>query len=417
MDAVVVPPGSKSITNRALLVAALADGTSRLEGALVADDTQAMIDCVRGLGAEVEISSDGTTLTVTGFAGVPQPKTSLDARQSGTTARFIAGVLALATEPVLLDADEAMRNRPMGQMFDALRALGVTISAADQSDRLPAHICGPIRSTGSMPTVTIPGEVSSQFISGILLAAPCMPDGLRVCISGDVVSRPYLSMTVEVMRSFGASVDMPDQDTFVVHRGAYMAGTYEIEPDATAASYFFAAAAICGGSVCVRGLGSSSMQGDLGFVEVLRSMGAEVSVEVDRTTVRAAPLHGVTADLSQISDTAQTIAAVAVFADGPTTVTGIGFIRKKETDRIAAIVTELQRIGIDATEQVDGFTVTPGPTVGARIETYDDHRMAMSMALIGLSRPGIVIADPSCVAKTFPTYFEAMEQLRPGGSR
>jgi len=305
----------------------------------------------------------------------------------------------------------------MGQMFDALRALGVTISTTDRPDRLPARICGPVISSGSMPTVMIPGEVSSQFTSGLLLAAPCMPDGLRVCLTGEVVSRPYLSMTVEVMRSFGATVDLPDQNTFIVHRGSYEARTYDIEPDATAASYFFAAAVICGGSVRVDGLGSSSMQGDLGFVDVLASMGADVTVESHATTVTAAPLHGVTADFSQISDTAQTIAAVAVFAEGPTTITGIGFIRRKETDRIAAIVTELRRIGVDATELDDGFTVAPGPTVDARIETYDDHRMAMSMALIGLVRDGITIADPSCVAKTFPTYFEEMERLRPGGPR
>jgi len=418
IDAVVVPPGSKSITNRALLVAALATGTSTLRGVLFADDTEAMIDCVRALGAAVEMGNESTTLLVTGVGGsFSGSSATFFARQSGTTARFLAPVLALGEVPLTLDADEAMRRRPMVDVFNALQRLGVKVSYQGSEGFLPAVIEGPVDVVGETPTITIDASVSSQFTSGLLLAAPCMPAGLRIEISGEVVSRPYLDMTVAVMASFGSIVDQPDERTLIVAPGGYVANDYSIEPDASAASYFFAAAAICGGTVRIDGLGSNSMQGDVRFVDVLADMGAIVSIDENSISVTGAPLHGVISDFSQISDTAQTAAAVAVFAEGPTTITGIGFIRRKETDRIAAVVSELTRMGIDATEEADGFTVTPGATSPVTVETYDDHRMAMSMALVGFARGGILIADPNCVRKTFPTYFDEMERLRPGGTK
>lgn len=413
VDATVLPPGSKSITNRALLAAALADGTSVLRGALIADDTEAMIDCVRSLGATVEQSVEDTTLTVTGIAGdLSGADRRFFARQSGTTARFLVPVLALGDLERTLDADPAMRRRPMGASFDALAHLGIRVESSDGS--LPVAITGPVRNDGARPTIEVDGSVSSQFTSGLLLAARCFPNGLEVKMVGEVVSRPYLEMTVDVMRAFGAEVTVSGT-TFAVAAGGYRAVDFRIEPDASAASYFFAIAAICGGTVRIEGLGSRSLQGDVHFVDVLAEMGAVVTIEDNAITVRGAPLHGVTADFSQISDTAQTIAAVAVFASSPTTITGIDFIRRKETDRISAVVNELQRLGIDAREDDDGFTVIPGPTRAAVVETYDDHRMAMSMMLIGLAREGISIADPDCVRKTFPTYFDAIEELRPGG--
>ena len=418
IDAIVVPPGSKSITNRALLAAALASGTSSIGGVLFADDTEAMLDCIRALGAVVDIDLDSNSVSVTGIAGdLSGSSAEFFARQSGTTARFLAAVLALGIQPLRLDADEAMRRRPMDDVFGALQTLGVSVSFEGATGCLPAVVEGPVNAVGQMPEIKIDASVSSQFTSGLLLAAPCLPDGLRITIEGEVVSRPYLDMTVAVMESFGAEVQRPDGHTFVVAPGGYQAANYAIEPDASAASYFFAAAAICGGTVRVDGLGSSSLQGDVKFVDVLAQMGAIVEVGLSSISVTGATLHGVEADFSQISDTAQTLAAVAVFADSPTTVTGIGFIRKKETNRIAAVVTELQRIGIAAEEHPDGFIIDPGPTTPAIIETYDDHRMAMSMALIGFARSGISIADPHCVRKTFPTYFEEMEQLRPGGMK
>ncbi|MCE2808131.1 MAG: 3-phosphoshikimate 1-carboxyvinyltransferase, partial [Actinobacteria bacterium] len=306
-------------------------------------------------------------------------------------------------------------RRPMNDVFTAVERLGVKVSFDQIAGHLPAVVEGPIQRSGEMPVISIDASVSSQFTSGLLLAAPCMPDGLQIQIAGDVVSRPYLDMTIAVMESFGATVEQSDDRTFVVPPSGYRARDYDIEPDASAASYFFAAAAICGGTVRVDGLGAHSLQGDIRFVDVLADMGAEVVVGESSITVTGAELHGVTADFSQFSDTAQTAAAVAVFAEGPTTISGIGFIRKKETNRVAAVVAELRRLGVDAIEEDDGYTVNPGATHPATIETYDDHRMAMSMALIGYANSGVSISDPNCVRKTFPTYFEEMERLRPGG--
>jgi 3-phosphoshikimate 1-carboxyvinyltransferase len=321
----------------------------------------------------------------------------------------------LGDTPLRLDADEAMRRRPMSDVFTAIERLGVTVSFEEVAGHLPAVIEGPIQWSGEMPVISIDASVSSQFTSGLLLAAPCMPEGLQIRIAGDVVSRPYLDMTIAVMASFGVVVEQLDDRTFTVPAGGYLARDYDIEPDASAASYFFAAAAVCGGTVRVDGLGSRSLQGDVGFVDVLAAMGAEVIVDDSSITVTGAALHGVTADFSQISDTAQTLAAVAVFAEGPTTISGIGFIRKKETNRISAVVAELRRLGVDATEGDDGFTVIPGSIHPATVLTYDDHRMAMSMAVIGYASSGVSISEPNCVRKTFPTYFEEMERLRPGG--
>ena len=414
IDAVVPVPGSKSITNRALLCAALATGSSRLEGVLFADDTEAMMHCIESLGARVEIDREQSVVTVEGTGGrILHQSATLDARQSGTTARFIAATLLLATEGCVLDAEPQMRDRPMGPIFDALRALGAQVDDAGHPGHLPARIIGVELET--QPTVVLAADLSSQFISGLLLVAPCLGHGLRIELSTSAVSGPYLEMTMSVMRSFGASVSLQD-GVFTIEPGGYDALRYRVEPDATAASYFFAAAAICGGRVRIDGLGDQSIQGDVAFVDVLAEMGAIVHRDADSITVEGGVLRGVDADLSDISDTAQTLAAVAARASGGTRVRGIGFIRAKETDRIAAVVAELRRCGVGAQETPDGFEIIPAPVHPAVIRTYDDHRMAMSFSLLGLRSQGIEIADPSCVSKTFPTYFEVLESLRPEDS-
>jgi 3-phosphoshikimate 1-carboxyvinyltransferase len=249
----------------------------------------------------------------------------------------------------------------------------------------------------------------------VLLIGPCLPGGLRIELTTELVSRPYVELTIGVMRAFGATVDADGDHAFVIDPGGYRSpGRYEIEPDATAASYLFSAAAITGGRIVVPGLGTTSAQGDVHFVDVLEQMGASVRRSPSETEVRVDnPLHGIDTDLEPMSDTAQTLAAVAAFADGPTRVRGIGFIRGKETDRLAAVVAELRRVGIAAADEEDGFVVHPGAVTPAVVQTYDDHRMAMSFALLGLKVPGIRIADPACVAKTFPTYFAVLESLRP----
>lgn len=416
LDAVVRVPGSKSITNRALVVAALAEGTSVLEGVLFADDTEAMLESLGRLGVALDIDRRSETVTVVGTGGrLPPGPIELDARMSGTTARFLAPLLASGPGPYRLDGAEQMRARPMGDGLDALVRLGAAVATQDQPGHLPATITrgDPVPSN----EVRLRADASSQFVSGLLLSAPLRPKGLVVRLDGEVVSRPYLDLTVAVMGAFGVAVEHPDERTYVVGPGRYRATRYVIEPDASAASYFFAAPVVAGGRVRVVGLGRGAVQGDVRFVDVLEQMGAQVDRAEDHIEVRSGPvLHGVDADLTDFSDTAQTLAAAAVFADGPTRVTGIGFIRRKETDRIAAVVTELRRCGIDATEDDDGFTIVPATPAPATIRTYDDHRMAMSFALLGLVAPGIEIADPGCVAKTFPGYWDVFDSLRSGGN-
>ncbi len=405
-DTVVTVPGSKSITNRALVCALLADGQSVLDGFLFCDDTEAMLDVVGALGGSLEIDRPGARVTVEGVGGaLTSGPVDLHARLSGTTSRFAAPLAARGEGPYRLDAAPPMRVRPMAATADALRSLGVEV----EGDYLPLTIGGGLAGG----TVHLPGDVSSQFVSGLLLSGPGLSAGLRVELTTPAVSRPYLDLTVAVMEAFGAEIRTADHQWWEIPPGSYyQARDYLIEPDASAASYFFAAAALTGGRVRVEGVSSPPLQGDWGFVDVLGAMGARVERGANHIEVTGTGrLDGIDVEMTDISDTAQTLAAIAPFASGPVRVTGIGFIRGKETDRIAAVVTELRRMGIDAAEEVDGFLIHPGLPQPARIETYDDHRMAMSFALVGLREPGIEIADAHCVVKTFPDFFEVLATL------
>jgi 3-phosphoshikimate 1-carboxyvinyltransferase len=440
LDATVRVPGSKSITNRALVCAALAGGTSSLTGALFADDTEAMVGVLRSLGLPVETDPAGKRITVTGcdgrvpgggvevapvlvpFGATTPDSVSVNVRQSGTTSRFVLPLLALGRGTYRVEAHEQMRARPMGETFEALRSLGVQIHE-EAPGFLPVtlHADGLRAATKHAdPQATVlrvAGDASSQFLSGLLLVGPCVAGGLTVELTTELVSRPYVDLTLAVMEAFGARVDRPDDRTFVVAPTGYVARTYAVEPDASAASYPLAAAAICGGRVKVEGLTDAALQGDAAFADVLAAMGATVTRDATGTEVRSAgpgTLSGGTFDLTHLSDTAQTLAVVAPFATSPVTVTGIGFIRRKETDRIAAVATELARCGIDVTTDDDGWTIHPGRPRPATVQTYEDHRMAMSFALLGLAAPGIAVADPACVAKTFPTYWHLLADLRDG---
>jgi 3-phosphoshikimate 1-carboxyvinyltransferase len=413
------PPGSKSLTNRALVCAALADGSTLLDGALFADDTEAMLSCLHELGVRVRPDRSARTVAVAGADGVPPSEGALlDARLSGTTSRFVLPVAALGRGTYVIDGAAPLRARPMGDLFEALGELGATAEPLGEPGHLPVRLESAGLRGGS---VQVRGDVSSQFLSGLLLSAPCMRTGLRVEVTTELVSVPYVEMTLAVMAAFGArhrsEVDEAGRRTITVEPGGYRGvERYLVEPDASAASYFFAAAAICGGTVRIDGLGTASLQGDVGFVDVLERMGVGVQRGADHLVVTGgSPLRGVEVDLADLSDTAQTLAVVAPFASSPTTITGIGFIRGKETDRIAAVVAELRRCGIDAEELPDGLRVHPGAPAPATVQTYDDHRMAMSFALLGLRAPGITIADPGCVAKTFPGYWDALAELRAGG--
>lgn len=412
VDATVALPGSKSITNRALVCAGLAAGESALRGALRADDVLAMVEGLEALGVVVTERDD--ELVVAGCHGRPPAELAVvDARLSGTTSRFLLPVAALGVGTVRVDGAPPLRARPMGPSIDALRALGATLVDAGAPGHLPVDVRdGPVAGG----EIEVSGDASSQFLSGLLLAAPAMRTGLTVRVTGALVSQPYVDMTLAVMAAFGVEVHRPDERTWRVAPQTYAGRPYSIEPDASAASYPFALAALTGGRVTVEGLGTASLQGDLAFVELLARMGAEVRQTATSTTVTGTgALHGIDADMSDISDTAQTLAVVAAFADGPTRVSGIGFIRGKETDRIRAVVTELNRAGIAAAEEPDGFVVRPGPVRPATIETYDDHRMAMAFSLLGARSPGIRIADPGCVAKTFPGYWAMLDGLRHPG--
>ncbi len=405
MDAVIRPPGSKSITNRALLVAALARGESTLTDALYSDDTLVMAEALSSLGMRVETDAEERTFTVTGCDGKPAPGPAVvSVGHAGTVARFLPPLFALGSGSYDLDGSPRMRERPIAPLVRALHTLGVTVTHLEGRDGLPVRVEGRSGLVGRL--ANIDGSRSSQFLSGLLLSAPYFTDGVEITVSGDFVSRPYLNVTLAVMRAFGATVKNSEARRYSVDRGGYEGRTYAIEPDASAASYFFAAAAITGGRVRVEGLGVRSTQGDLAFVYALEKMGSRVEMS-DTATELSGPsrLNGIELDMRDLSDTAQTLAVVATFADSPTRVTGIDFIRRKETDRVAAVVRELQRAGVDATEEVDGFTILPSAPKPARIATYHDHRMAMSFALLGLRTSGIVIEDPACVSKTYPDYF------------
>ena len=412
-DASIRVPGSKSITNRALVCAALAGGETTLHGALFADDTEAMVGALTALGAEVAGDPATETLRVRGVGGSvePSPGTVIDARKSGTTSRFLLPVAALAASPVSIDGHPQLRDRPFSDLVDALRLLGVAVEQPVGGGSLPLRVTGPIRSR----EVAVAADRSSQFLSGLMLAAPLVPGGLTIRLQGPPVSRPYLEMTEAVMTAFGALVTS-GPDAVTVGGGGYRSpGRFRIEPDASSACYFWAAAALTGGRIRTEGVGTDSIQGDARFAWVLESMGAAVGSEPSATTVTGGPLKGVDVDLGDMSDTAPTLAVVAAMAEGPTVVRGVGFIRAKESDRVAAAVAELHRCGVEARELPDGFEVTPVRLpVGARIRTYDDHRMAMAFSVLGLAVPGMRIENPNCVDKTYPAFHQTLEELRAG---
>ena len=411
------PPGSKSITNRAVICAALARGTSRLTGVLDSDDTRVMVAGLMALGFTIEADWPNHCLIVTGSGGqIPADTATIDCRASGTTMRFLAAVTSLGHGSYRLDGTPRMRQRPIGDLLVALRSLGIKAEAESPGE------CPPVTVTAAGVTtaaVTIAGNTSSQFASGLALAAPCMPQGLSLELAGTLVSTPYLTLTRRVMEAFGGHCDLLDERHWQIAATGYTASNYAIEPDASAASYFAAAAAITGGSVEISGLGRDSLQGDVAFCELLEQMGCRVRwPEHGSTTpaieVSGGPLRGIDVDMNAVSDTVMTLAAVALFADGPTTIRNVAHIRDKETDRIADLTCELRRLGATVEERSDGLTIVPAPLRPAAIETYDDHRMAMSLALVGLRSPGVTILDPACVGKTFPDYWEALREITTG---
>lgn len=421
INASVTLPGSKSITNRALLLAALAEGDSRLISPLHSDDTFYMVSALRELGVLIEETSGGDFL-VHGTGGKLQaPDKIIFLGNSGTTVRFLtaAACLAPAGTDVVLDGVARMRERPIRDLLGALLTLGVNAESVN------GHGCPPVRVRGGsgLPggSCRLRGDVSSQFLTALLQVAPYAAQDVQIEIIEELISKPYIDITQSVMRSFGVEMQNDAYRRLTVEAGQRYAGReYAIEADASNASYFLAAAAVTGGSVTLENLGSESIQGDVRFVDVLERMGCSVVRGEKLSLTGPTQIRGIEADLTAIPDTAQTLAVVAAFADGPSHLTGLASLRVKETDRLKAITTELSKLGVCVDEGRDDWTITPpldGIYIGTEIDTYDDHRMAMSFAVAGLRIPGITINDPGCVAKTFPDFWERWEEAFGHGQR
>ncbi|NJN68190.1 MAG: 3-phosphoshikimate 1-carboxyvinyltransferase [Chloroflexaceae bacterium] len=414
VEATVAIPGSKSITNRALLITALADGESVIENALFSDDTHWFATCLQQLCIPVESSRAAAQFRVSGRGGhIPSHMADLFVGNAGTAARFITALLSLGSGTYRMDGIPRMRERPMSELLNALQLLGATVEFEGQPGYMPYTIHSYGFKGGH---IRLKANQTSQQLSALLMIAPYAYQDTVIEVGSDLVSHSYIAMTCRMMEAFGVRVTQgPENPTrFLIRAGqGYRPRRYTVEPDASNASYFFAAAAITGGRVRVEHLSRSSCQGDARFVEVLADMGCMVTATDTFIEVVGPPtLRGVDVDLNDMSDTVQTLAAIAPFADAPVTIRNVEHIRWKETDRIRAVVTELCRLGVEVEEFSDGMKIFPGPLTPAAVETYDDHRMAMAFAVPGLRTPGIVIQDPQCTSKTFPDFFERFLRLR-----
>jgi 3-phosphoshikimate 1-carboxyvinyltransferase len=399
-------PGSKSITNRALLLAAAADGTSELVAPLVSDDTVAFREALTDLGVDVEVRED--RWTVTGLGRAPRTGAAVRCADAGTAARFLPVLAAAGEGEFGFDGSDQLRARPLGPLTRALAELGAGVEAGPGGG-LPLRIFARGLSGGEL---TLDSSVSSQYLTGLLLSAPLMRAPLTVAARG-LVSRPYIDMTTALMRHFGAEVTLDTEGRLRVERGGYTGSMLRIEPDASTASYVFAAAAVTGTTVTVPHLGKDSLQGDLRFAEVLARTGARVEIGPDATTVTGTGRlrGGFDVDMGDISDTFMTLAAVAPLADGPVTIRGIRHARFKESDRITAVAGNLRAGGIEVEEEEDRITVHPGRMAPARIACHRDHRIAMAFSVLGLRARGITLDDPGCVTKTFPGFHEELSRL------
>lgn len=405
-------PGSKSITNRALVCAAMAKGKSTLHGVLESEDTTVMVDAWRQLGLRVDWDRSTCTLTIDGCAGQPpQPEGTLFIANSGTSIRFLTAALAATQGKYTLDGIERMRERPIGDLIRGLQSWGADISSRNsQNPECPPVQLNARGLRGGLAHVR--GDVSSQFLSGMLMAAPYCASDVIIEVQGELVSKPYVDMTLSVMQAFGVSPTTREHGKYQFSAPAcYVATNYSIEPDASAASYFLAAAAITGGKVRVEGIGLDALQGDVRFANVLEAMGCELKSDRDWIEISGRASRGIDINMADISDTVQTLAAVALFAEGPTRVRGVAHNRHKETDRIGDLIKEIRRLGAQAHEHDDGLTIVPGKLQACELQTYRDHRMAMSFALVAMKVPGCIVLDPRCTEKTYPQFFEDLGKM------
>ena len=414
LHCVVEVPGSKSIANRALICAALAGAGSRITNVPDGDDTVAMLEALRILG--VAISQDGGNVSFTSALDLENAEElSVHAALAGTSSRFLTALGALRKGNTLIDGFEALRQRPMQDLHVALQQLGATVASELGKYSLPVVVNGASAHGGEL---TLSSSVSSQFSSAILLIAPYLSSGLRLNIEGERVSESYVMMTIGVMRAFGAVVSIEAQeDTLLrisVQPGEYGATQYSVEPDASSASYPLAAVAICGGEVFIPAMKQQSLQGDTGFVSLMEKMGCFARWVDNGVYLKRDPhvmLQGLSVDLKDMSDLVPTVAAVALFAQGASTISGVGFIRNKESDRLGDLATELHKCGAEVKVFDDGVVITPHTLRGATLATHHDHRLAMAFGLVALQVPEVLIEDPEVVSKSWPMYWEMREQM------
>jgi len=406
-------PGSKSLSNRALLLAALAKGTTKITNLLESDDTRYMLEALKELGIDYRLSEDKRECVITGNGGpiISDIPHTLYLGNAGTAMRPLTAALTLGKGDYTLTGDPRMKERPIGHLVDALRQAGAQITYLENEHYPPLHIEANGLEGGE---VEINGEISSQFLTALLMAAPMAKQDMTIRIIGELVSKPYIDITLELMKRFGVVVEHDNYEIFRIKSGqTYQSpGTFMVEGDASSASYFLAAAAIKGGSVKVTGIGRESIQGDVAFADVLEKMGAKVEWSDESITVSRGELHGIDMDFNHIPDAAMTIATMALFVKEPTTLRNIYNWRVKETDRLAAMATELRKVGAEVEEGEDYLRIVPPEHLKhAAIDTYDDHRMAMCFSLLALDPVSVTINDPECTAKTFPTYFEELEKI------
>jgi 3-phosphoshikimate 1-carboxyvinyltransferase len=411
LDATVQVPGSKSITNRALLMAALAPGSSAIEAALVSDDTRYMIDALQHLGYSISLEEHASRIVMEGHGGaLPAKSADLFVGGSGTAMRFLAGFLTLGKGRFRLDGNSRMRQRPIGDLIDALHKLGLNIHCENSNGCPPVVIQGGERFEGGETVVD--ASLSSQFVSALLIPSPIWKKGLRLKFMGSA-AMPFITMTIRLMERAGIKGIGVDGSFISVPGGqSYQPGCFVVEADASSASYFAAAALLCAGKVELNNLSRDSVQGDIGFLSVLNRMGADInwrrnSVVVDGT----GEFSGLDIDMHAMPDMVPTLAVLAPFANSPTRIRNVGFIRHHESDRIHALAVELGRLGVKVVEHQDGLEIEPSRLKPAAIETYDDHRIAMSFAIMGLKIAGLRIKNPGCVSKTYPHFFVDLAAL------
>lgn len=420
IDWTVTVPGSKSMTNRALLMGSLADGKTTLSGVLFSDDSRHFLAALQALGFDVEIQEAQKQVTITGLNGkVPFTEGKIDVGSAGTAARFLTALLGVAEGTFTIQASEQMKKRPMKPLFDVLVAIGAKISYLEKEGHLPIQITG-IGGTKAMDEVccvALDISESTQFLSALLLISPMIKQGLSIAITSARKDGSYIQITRKMMENFGVEVMFDGENYNIRKDSSYKAGAYQIEPDISAACYFYAAAALTGGKALVKNVTWDCMQGDLQFLNVLAQMGCTITETAQGIVVCGAEggrLKGITVDMKEFSDQTMTLAAIAPFAEEDVRIENVGHIRLQESDRIHAIATELSRLGVTCKEEKDALTIQPKMPNAGIVQTYDDHRMAMAFALIGLRVQGIEIANPMCCRKTFEEYFDVLETLTRG---